>query len=431
MSRFKLFLLRVASRLLHRKIFIIDDETRAWYGLNEYMVRLEAVRRLRGVVIVRPDDGDLSSAEKLVDQTPVSGWTQLAVAGVNIYDAVKFEVQVELKVALDQIDIASEEHKGVVKRRLIRAVADAESLYAVWKRTKPESTVVVQGYIHNHYFLRGVCINENSNVFAIERPFLKDRVIVEKFTGQGVNRTMAKAYYWRYREFENLEMCRQFTKDLRARLRTSKNLEHISPERRLAKGDRKRVLVVGQVYTDSSQLLGCRGISGVDLMIGTIQWGLEHGIEVVIKGHPAEVEGKTILGEPLRQITGRKLKSEIERLGLAGRDGFVLDFENQWDTYSLIETADCVVTINSQAGLEALLFEREVIVAGESFYGGLGFTHEVSSRRELSSTLEGVLLLGERRWKQSDIDAFTYIYVKRFCRANSVGSIFDTIASDK
>lgn len=56
----------------------------------------------------------------------------------------------------------------------------------------------------------------------------------------------------------------------------------------------------------------------------------------------------------------------------------------------MIDAADAVVTINSGSGLEALIKGKEVVLAGNAYYGGMGFTHHVSGPELMRATLSQV-----------------------------------------
>jgi len=49
------------------------------------------------------------------------------------------------------------------------------------------------------------------------------------------------------------------------------------------------------------------------------------------------------------------------------------------NSFDLIKNADCVVTINSKVGVEALMQLKPVIVLGKAFYRGHGITHDVKN----------------------------------------------------
>ena len=78
----------------------------------------------------------------------------------------------------------------------------------------------------------------------------------------------------------------------------------------------------------------------------------DSGLSLVIKCHPKDINGQDpVLRQPYNRLLSRKLTNAIPSLP----DHVQIDDENRWDTSSLMENADCVVTMNSQAGLEAAL----------------------------------------------------------------------------
>ena len=69
------------------------------------------------------------------------------------------------------------------------------------------------------------------------------------------------------------------------------------------------------------------------------------------------------------------------------RLGAAIDADNMYDMYDLMAGCSAAVTINSQSGLEAAIRGKPVVVCGEAFYGGLGFTCEaqVPCNRQISA----------------------------------------------
>ena len=63
---------------------------------------------------------------------------------------------------------------------------------------------------------------------------------------------------------------------------------------------------------------------------------------------------------------------------------------NNYLTQELIEQAESVVTINSSVGIESLLFDRPVIVAGRAFYNIPGLVMKAESETELLDALQHV-----------------------------------------
>lgn len=65
-------------------------------------------------------------------------------------------------------------------------------------------------------------------------------------------------------------------------------------------------------------------------------------------------------------------------------------FANSISTQELIQKSDAIITINSSVGIEALLFEKKVIVLGEAFYGIDSITKVAKNRYELMDILKNL-----------------------------------------
>jgi hypothetical protein len=95
----------------------------------------------------------------------------------------------------------------------------------------------------------------------------------------------------------------------------------------------------------------------------------------------------------------------------------IVDHENRYDTYRLIELADVCVTINSMSGLEARVIGKEVVTCGHACYGGLGFTADAYDYQELDFHLNKILksdCWGDGHL-HDDAMKFFYIYMNLYC----------------
>jgi glycosyltransferase involved in cell wall biosynthesis len=85
------------------------------------------------------------------------------------------------------------------------------------------------------------------------------------------------------------------------------------------------------------------------------------------------------------------------------------------NTYQLMQLADCGIAMTSQAGLEMAAFGKPVVVCGNAFYAGNGFTYDVNSPDGLVPALNRALadgpLTGERKRR---IDTFLYHHIFRY-----------------
>jgi hypothetical protein len=89
------------------------------------------------------------------------------------------------------------------------------------------------------------------------------------------------------------------------------------------------------------------------------------------------------------------------------------DTANALDTFAIIDAVDTAVTVNSGAGLEALIKGKEVVLAGNAYYGGLGFTHHAPGPEVLRATL--AQLAAHKAARVNDREAvarFFYVFNK-------------------
>ncbi|MCX8503508.1 MAG: capsule biosynthesis protein [Beijerinckiaceae bacterium] len=111
-------------------------------------------------------------------------------------------------------------------------------------------------------------------------------------------------------------------------------------------------------------------------------------LQLLIRVHPAEVRGMV----PSRQ----RVVDELNRLITVMPDNvFVVPPENQASTYALMDRCDTTLIFNTKTGIELSAIGIPVIVAGEAWIRGKGFSIDVSSADEYERILEK-LPLGEK-----------------------------------
>ena len=91
------------------------------------------------------------------------------------------------------------------------------------------------------------------------------------------------------------------------------------------------------------------------------------------------------------------------------------DHENTYDTYSIIQTADVCVTINSQAGLESLLLGKIVITCGNAFYNCLNSVYRALDNRHIGFLLNQILKNTAVGVDMNQVYKFFYIFCEKYC----------------
>lgn len=282
----------------------------------------------------------------------------------------------------------------------LRAIHAKNTLLQLTNFWNPLGFLLFQGFTPEAYFARQISCIRGLRLISLENTMNPRRCIMENFTGISVNFNSAIVWYYRLKDF----IVSPPARNLILQINSKKSAEHTSPSSSVldCKKSKIRVLFLGQCYTDTSLLFGTKSMpEDIIPQLNKLQ------AEVIIKLHPKEVSGITPLGAPYNNLTYRKIKS------LVGTH-ITIDYENKLSTMALIQTSDVIVTINSQAGLEALALGKEVILLGKSFYDGIGCTHNITPE-ELTHTVERILS-GYSKNDVRSVDKFIDIYFNHYCQ---------------
>ncbi len=301
----------------------------------------------------------------------------------------------------------------------------------LYDQHEPLAVAVVQGYEPSNAIARLIGIKRGVPVVAFENTAFSDRLLWDNISCVTTNKSLAKNFYWRLKDTLPQAEIDRFTVALSHNFFHRKADEHKSarPEEPLPKDfDGPTVVFLGQVYTDSSILFGSGGWQGtVQVVQELMKLCLKRGARLIVKLHPKESAGcAPITNKPYEKLTYRKL-IEAAALDPEPREKahIVIDETNRYNTHALVQQANAVVTINSQAGLEAAMQGVPVVVCGEAFYGGLGFTYDAISPSLLGLHLSDALELSEADKKQHQCAALEFgcIYFTKYCIAKTVDTI--------
>lgn len=289
------------------------------------------------------------------------------------------------------------------------------------------ATVYCQGYMSGAAACRNVSIMNDIPLLALENTANEERLLWENISGIAVNRTLARNYFWRNREFLSEKQVELYRIEKINTIRDKKRSEHRSGAALLPIGE-PYVLFIGQVYTDTSTLFGASEGWYVEDVVRELCSEVERrGLRLVCKLHPKEHKGRSSMSSHVyNSLTYRKLMqvNEIENC-----EHIIIDHENEFDTFGLIQGSEVVVTMNSQAGLEATLYGKPVLTCAPSNYSGLGFTYDCGAAGELNSLLSQALHRTEAEGAQMlrEASAFDYIYYEKYCIAKKVGALVDKL----
>mmetsp|Transcript_23789 Transcript_23789/g.56703 ORF Transcript_23789/g.56703 Transcript_23789/m.56703 type:complete len:574 (+) Transcript_23789:290-2011(+) len=325
---------------------------------------------------------------------------------VNLWMLAQWAVCARQERSVAEIEADPQPHLDTIRDELYQYAAFIEWAIKQLEAFTPSVVIVAQGHYHFGAGVRAAAILMGLQAVALETPINNRRLAWSTISGISVDRGIERNLYWRYAEFVKPKQAEAEVQRYLRSAKASKMLVHASPEDAgplagwlQARPPGTRTLAfLAQVYTDTASILNiAAGFTSQAHAIWTVaKWCADNAQPLVIKFHPRETPPKDMLpiyGPRLNHLTLRRLRELYDWDGLlANHSGLILaDSSNSIDTFAVIDACDAVVTINSGAGLEALLKGKEVILTGNAFYGGLGFTHQVESPASLTSKLAEVL----------------------------------------
>lgn len=120
----------------------------------------------------------------------------------------------------------------------------------------------------------------------------------------------------------------------------------------------------------------------LDWVVKTINYFKKRpNLQLLIRIHPAEVTGLIPSQQPLLHEINRffpKLPKNI----------FVISPESHISTYTIMQKCNAVIIYNTKTGIELSSFGIPIIVAGEAWIRGKGFSFDVSSEKEYYQLLD-------------------------------------------
>jgi len=284
-----------------------------------------------------------------------------------------------------------------------------------FKRKKPSLVVLMQGYETINAAARAAALQLSIPVLALENTARSDRFLWDNVSGITTNRSLAKNFYWRYKGLIDKSSVQEYNTSYIASIKLKKSEEHTSPVKRFNDQgtDKPMVLFLGQVLTDSSMVFGIgKWETPLNVIKETIDWVKKNNTRLVVKLHPKELSGKAPINEKLyNKLTYRKMLEDDFLKSAIEDEQIIIDHENEFDTYDLIENASIIVTVNSQSGLEALQFKKPVVVCGSAFYDGLGFTLDSHDPRFFDIIMNDAMSF-EVPYSAHE---FNYIYYEKYC----------------
>ncbi|MFQ5808740.1 MAG: hypothetical protein ACE5JM_03885, partial [Armatimonadota bacterium] len=200
-----------------------------------------------------------------------------------------------------------------------------------------------------------------------------ERTLLLDCVGLNEGRTELSLEWWDKRLTAEQEARLDKYVDWWKRTKSSKHVQHGEPlPPRLAEWRRRGLpvlLVLLQADWDAAAFYAETGVTGQADVMRLVRRAVGDDWQIVVKEHPAGMRA----AQP------------------ADGELWVRDV----NVHDCFAAADCVVTANSNCGLEALLYEKPVICLANAPYGRLGFTFDVRDAGALQR------MLARTRWLQA------------------------------
>ena len=310
---------------------------------------------------------------------------------LRFFEHIKYELCVSLETYPDRIDVHDEEVRGQIIRFAGQAKACFDYFPTLLDRTVFHKVIIIQGHQYESSVIRSLCNERNIDVCCLENTFDKNKFLYDFISGVTVNRGIARNVYYKYVDFIDSDISESYCRNYKENVRAVKSIQHQSGAQQAIKTRKKRIVFLGQVYTDASVLFGINDFRDpVDILELLVDYAIEGDFELFIKLHPKELDGINTLCEPYHSITLRKIQENRDLYEKIQKHRICVDYKD-FDTYSLIETSDICVTINSQSGFESLIFGKELVLCGRAFYSGLGLTYDAYDKTDLTYCMDRVL----------------------------------------
>ena len=296
---------------------------------------------------------------------------------------------------------------------------------------KINNMITFQGYLIYDAILIDISNQLNINNLTIERTMRSDKLIWDRLYGNTVSGIQAKKSFLKNVNRINEFDCNNSVNTYLSRLELLKRNEHYSPINKFSWNTKKKkkVLFLGQVYTDASLLFNIGNFNNpIDIIIQVLESCLENNYSLILKLHPKEYNGNNpVNNKPYDKITYKKICSRIKNLSTILNDDIIIDHENKYNTYELINQSDLVVTINSQAGLEAAIMDKPILHSSTAFYGGIEIGSEYSNLNELKVKLKNDVL-NNNSFKAKQFFSFLY---DEYCIPNHPKSLVKFAVNDR
>lgn len=339
--------------------------------------------------------------------------------GFRLYDLTIYSICNELLIFKDELDIDA--HSHCIAKWFAAAKNAIEELDLIFQRNIFSLVLVINGHSLIDACFLALSKKYNYPFLCIENTSNKNKIVWDDITGKVVTYNLSKHFFLKFQKSLNKRNVSSYISTFLNSITENKKDEHLSNLERVdVPFIKPYLLFIGQVYTDAAQLFAIEDdfLNPIDVIKTAIHTSHQLDLPVVLKLHPKEINGVSpIIDLPYDSPTYKRVSSFKS-------ENVYIDYRNEYNTFKLIEQSRLVVTLNSQAGLEACLFNKPVLSYKNCFYSGVGFTVDYVNKKSLSKEIRNVVNNKNTINKNlGTAQNFFYIFFEKYCIDRSVGGL--------
>ena len=375
----------------------------------------------RAIKAVGADDIDLSQLtdhkyeyiEEMINDLDIIKKQKFIYKNVNVCEhAYSSTLRITLR---GEIDLNNNEERRIYKRQLISCIKMVDILNKLFDNYKPDRIIAVHGIYLSHGIIVDICKVRNIPITVYGAPYKKNTLIFsesETYHRSLIDIDCKKWMDIELDEFQNSEL----DKYLMSKLGGGRDNVNYHPNPILKVEDvvenlnldlnKKIITLLTNVIWDAQIYYNGNVFNDIfEWLFETIDWFiLNSDIQLIIRIHPAETKGGLNTRQPIKD----EIKKKYPHLP---KNIFIVSSNSNISTYTLAEMSHACLVYGTKMALEIATMGIPVIVAGETFSKGKGFTYDVKSKIHYMDLLKDSVKL--KRYTKEKIDIarkFAYYY---------------------
>ncbi len=378
-----------------------------------------------------------------IDALTMRSYRDYPYNNINLWEVCRASILSDLNNY--QLEIITESDLSLVKKYFKEATLYMGAMKNIISRKNISAILITQGTTYASRCVLEIAQRLKITTVAIENSFAGDRFFADNSSGIILNRHAMCMQIWS-RASSRVLTCNQKKKlhDEIEKLYKKKGPEHLTnnthginyvKEKFNIKVNRKIALLLGQVNSDASIIMDSTVFANVvDYIKTTINYFEQSDNEwyLIVRLHPYEAYGinNSSLSGQFKKHDNLTYKTLVAH-GYVGSQNYCLLEGQDYATDELIKGAELCMTINSQAGLEALLMGKPLVTAGRAIYSGKGYTIDVPVRELYFQVLDYALKNPNLSSLQnSEIEKFAYTLLFEYTfpkDLEKIGGRFDSL----